>query len=38
MKDLIPEIKREQAVHGKPDTSHWWEIINDWREKGTMMS
>jgi acetolactate synthase-1/2/3 large subunit len=33
LKDLIPEIKREQAVHGKPDTSHWWEIINDWREK-----
>ena len=24
LKDLIPEIKREQAVHGKPDTSHWW--------------
>lgn len=22
LKDLIPEIKREQAVHGKPDTSH----------------
>ena len=20
-------------MHGKPDTSHWWEIINDWREK-----
>ena len=33
LKDLIPEIKHEQAVHGKPDTSHWWEIINDWREK-----
>ena len=33
LKDLIPEIKREQAVHGKPDTSHWWDVINKWREE-----
>ena len=32
LKDLIPEIKREQAVHGKPDTSHWWDVINKWVE------
>ena len=32
LKDLIPEIKREQAVHGKPDTSHWWNVINKWVE------
>ena len=33
LQDLIPEIKREQAVHGKPDTSHWWDVINKWREE-----
>ncbi len=29
----FPEIKRAQAIRGKPDTSHWWDVINRWREE-----
>ena len=31
--DLIPEIKRQQAIHSKPNLKPWWAQINEWREK-----
>ena len=30
--DLLPELAREHAQHGKPDLEHWWRQIDDWRE------
>lgn len=30
--DLLPELEREQAQHGKPDLEAWWRQIDDWRE------
>ncbi|MDO8108222.1 acetolactate synthase large subunit [Isoptericola sp. b441] len=30
--DLLPELAREHAQHGKPDLEHWWKQIEDWRE------
>ena len=29
--DLLPELDREHAQHGKPDIEAWWRQINDWR-------
>ena len=31
--DLIPEIKRSQAVHGKPDLTSWWTYLNNLRNE-----
>jgi acetolactate synthase-1/2/3 large subunit len=30
--DLLPELAREHAQHGKPDLAAWWRQIDDWRE------
>ncbi len=30
--DLLPELAREHAQHGKPDLEGWWRQINEWRE------
>jgi acetolactate synthase-1/2/3 large subunit len=30
--ELIPELEREHAAHGKPDLGAWWHQIDDWRE------
>lgn len=30
--DLLPELEREHAQHGKPDLAGWWRQIDDWRE------
>ncbi|OLT45959.1 acetolactate synthase large subunit [Cellulosimicrobium sp. CUA-896] len=30
--DLVPELEREHAAHGKPDVEAWWHQIDDWRE------
>ena len=30
--DLLPELEREHAQHGKPDLEGWWRQIDDWRE------
>ena len=30
--DLLPELAREQAQHGKPDLAGWWRQIDGWRE------
>ncbi len=30
--DLVPELEREHAQHGKPDLEGWWRLIDDWRE------
>ena len=30
--DLLPELAREHAQHGKPDLGRWWREIDDWRE------
>ncbi|MCB2174837.1 MAG: acetolactate synthase large subunit [Actinomycetales bacterium] len=30
--DLLPELAREHAQHGKPDLERWWKQIEDWRE------
>ena len=30
--DLLPELAREHAQHGKPDLERWWREIDDWRE------
>nr|WP_297422941.1 acetolactate synthase large subunit [uncultured Actinotalea sp.] len=30
--DLLPELSREHAQHGKPDLEGWWRQIDDWRE------
>lgn len=29
---LNAEIKRGQAIHGKPNLESWWKLINSWRE------
>ena len=29
--DLLPELAREHARHGKPDLEQWWRQIDDWR-------
>ena len=33
LKDLIPEIERSQAIHGKPNLKPWWNAIDEWRTK-----
>ena len=30
--DLLPELEREHAQHGKPDLGAWWHQLDDWRE------
>jgi acetolactate synthase-1/2/3 large subunit len=30
--ELLPELAREHAQHGKPDLAAWWHQIDDWRE------
>ncbi|HEY3437390.1 MAG TPA: acetolactate synthase large subunit [Actinotalea sp.] len=30
--DLLPELAREHAQHGKPDLERWWHEIDGWRE------
>ncbi|HWS57486.1 MAG TPA: acetolactate synthase large subunit [Actinotalea sp.] len=30
--ELLPELAREHAQHGKPDLEGWWRQIDDWRE------
>ena len=30
--DLLPELEREHAQHGKPDLAAWWRQIDDWRD------
>ncbi|GAA2728945.1 acetolactate synthase large subunit [Cellulomonas aerilata] len=30
--DLLPELEREHAQHGKPDLEGWWRQVDDWRE------
>ncbi|SDD61480.1 acetolactate synthase, large subunit [Sanguibacter gelidistatuariae] len=30
--DLLPELAREHAQHGKPDVEAWWRQIDSWRE------
>lgn len=30
--DLLPELSREHAQHGRPDLEAWWRQIDDWRE------
>jgi len=29
--DLLPELEREQAQHGKPDLEAWWRQLDAWR-------
>lgn len=33
LKGLIPEIKREQSLSGKPNIKPWWKAIDAWRKK-----
>lgn len=33
LNDLIPEIKRSQAIGGKPDLKPWWDELNRLREE-----
>jgi acetolactate synthase-1/2/3 large subunit len=30
--DLLPELEREHAQHGKPDLGAWWRQLDAWRE------
>jgi len=30
--DLLPELEREHAQHGKPDLGAWWRQLDSWRE------
>jgi acetolactate synthase-1/2/3 large subunit len=30
--DLLPELEREHAQHGKPDLEAWWRQLDAWRE------
>ena len=30
--DLLPELAKEHAQHGKPDLGAWWRQLDDWRE------
>jgi acetolactate synthase-1/2/3 large subunit len=30
--DLVPELAREHAQHGKPDLDAWWRQLDGWRE------
>jgi len=30
--DLLPELAREHAQHGRPDLEGWWRQIDEWRE------
>ncbi|SFK28172.1 acetolactate synthase large subunit [Cellulomonas sp. KH9] len=30
--DLLPELEREQAQHGRPDLEAWWQQLDAWRE------
>ena len=32
IEDLLPELAKEHAQHGKPDLAAWWRQIDDWRE------
>lgn len=32
LNDLIPEIERAQALHGKPDLKPWWAALNKLRD------
>ena len=34
--DLIPQIEKLQAEHGKPDLKPWWAAIDRWRNKYPM--
>lgn len=36
LNDLIPEIERQQAIHGKPNLKPWWQAIDRWRNKYPM--
>ena len=29
--DLLPELEREHAQHGKPDLEAWWRQLDEWR-------
>ncbi|WP_046527870.1 acetolactate synthase large subunit [Cellulomonas sp. FA1] len=29
--DLLPELEREHAQHGRPDLEAWWKQLDDWR-------
>lgn len=31
--DLLPEIEREHAQHGRPDLANWWTMIHEWVER-----
>lgn len=30
--DLLPELEREHAQHGRPDLEAWWRQLDAWRE------
>ena len=30
--DLLPELEREHAHHGRPDLEAWWRQLDSWRE------
>jgi len=30
--DLLPELEREHAQHGRPDLEAWWQQLDAWRE------
>lgn len=30
---LMPRIERQHAIHGKPNLTTWWGLINSWVEK-----
>jgi len=32
LSDLLPELAREHAQHGKPDLEGWWKQVDEWRE------
>ncbi|KAB7790424.1 acetolactate synthase large subunit [Bifidobacterium leontopitheci] len=32
LRDLIPEIERSQAIHGKPDLTYWWKELDGLRK------
>ncbi len=32
LEDLLPELEKEHAQHGKPDLAAWWRQLDDWRE------
>ena len=32
LEDLLPELDKEHAQHGKPDLAAWWRQLDDWRE------